>query len=500
MTTTITHQDCPHCKHKGCATQFETGLYCHSEGKFHKDPTKTQVSLNEPESYIAKEYRGISRRAIDFYSILTGQDSSGTDVSRIYPYPTQTKKRILPKNFSDNKGFKVNELFGIDKFNPGSGKYLTIVEGEDDAPAAYEMLGFKWHVVGISGTSAASKVIQNNRRTLEAYDQIILALDGDEQGRKAAEVFSKAFPNRCYLVDLSQHNDPQSYLEKGAKRDFVLAWNNRKKYVPKNIYNTPDQFVGILNQSESNKYISTSITSLNELITGIMQGHMTLITAPEGLGKTELLRLFEHTIVKNNPEVNIAVLHMEESKKTTLTTYACYEMEKNLRDPEHGIDQKDINDSVREFTKEENLFLFDFTQDRDPREILDEIRYFATACDCKYIFIDPIQQLAYGNDSDSTEEQVLSQISVEIERLCTDLDIGVIMTAHVNDDGATRSSRMIGKSASVRVNLERDHMNSDPDIRNITKLFVNKNRPTGKTGYGGSVQFDPDTFMLTEVL
>jgi len=95
---------------------------------------------------------------------------------------------------------------------------------------------------------------------------------------------------------------------------------------------------------------------------------------------------------------------------------------------------------------------------------------------------------------------VLSQISVEIERLCTDLDIGVIMTAHVNDDGATRSSRMIGKSASVRVNLERDHMNSDPDIRNITKLFVNKNRPTGKTGYGGSVQFYPDTFMLTEVL
>lgn len=494
-----THQDCPHCNHKKCLSEFETGSYCWSENKWYPDPAFTAKTPDDIVSFALKGYRGISKKAIEHYGTLTGKNAKSEDVTREYSYPTQNKTRILPKNFSGNSGFKNNELFGIDKFNVGSGRYLTIVEGEDDAPAAYEMLGFKWPVVAISGTGAVTQVIKNNRKSLEAYDQIVLAFDGDDAGTRAMEVFSKAFPNKCYKVELTKHNDPQQYLDAGDKTDFIFAWNNRKKFVPKNVYNTPNQFVDILSAKETNKFIPTSISSLNELITGIMQGHMTLVTAPEGLGKTELLRLFEHTIIKHNTDVNIAVLHMEESKKTTLTTYGCYELETNLRDPEHTVSQGDINKSIRDLTVKENLYLFDFTQDRDPREILDEVRYFATACECKYIFIDPIQQLAYASDSDDTEEKVLSQISVELERLCTDLDIGIIMTAHVNDDGATRSSRMIGKSASVRINLERDLMNADDDIRNTTKLFVNKNRPTGKTGYGGSVIFNPDTFMLHEV-
>lgn len=494
-----THQNCPHCGHQKCLTVFENGSFCHSENKWYPDPAFKTKSPDDIVSYALKEYRNISKKAVEQYGILTGKNAKNEDVSREYPYPTQNKTRILPKNFSQNSGFKNNELFGMDKFNVGSGRYLTIVEGEDDAPAAYELLGFKWPVVAISGTGSVTQVIKNNRKILEAYDQIVLAFDGDDAGNRAMEVFSKAFPNKCYKVELTKHNDPQAYLEAGDKADFIFAWNNRKKFVPKNVYNTPDQFVNILSEKDTNKFIPTSITALNELITGIMQGHMTLLTAPEGLGKTELLRLFEHTIIKHNPDVNIAVLHMEESKKTTLTTYGCYELEDNLRDPESKVPMSTINKAIRDLTQNENLYLFDFTQDRDPKEILDEVRYFATACECKYIFIDPIQQLAYGNDSDDTEEKVLSQISVELERLCTDLDIGIIMTAHVNDDGATRSSRMIGKSASVRINLERDHMNSDPDIRNTTKLFVNKNRPTGKTGYGGSVMFDPSTFTISEV-
>ena len=58
---------------------------------------------------------------------------------------------------------------------------------------------------------------------------------------------------------------------------------------------------------------------------------------------------------------------------------------------------------------------------------------------------------------------------------------------------------MIGKSDSVRIDLKRDHMNPDPDIRNTTTLSVSKNRPTGKTGYGGTLKFDPNTFMLEEL-
>ena len=72
------------------------------------------------------------------------------------------------------------------------------------------------------------------------------------------------------------------------------------------------------------------------------------------------------------------------------------------------------------------------------------------------------------------------------------------MTTHVNDDGQTRSSRMIGKSASIRIDLKRDHMNTDPDVRNTTYLNVSKNRPTGATGFAGILKFNPSTFTLEE--
>ncbi len=86
-----------------------------------------------------------------------------------------------------------------------------------------------------------------------------------------------------------------------------------------------------------------------------------------------------------------------------------------------------------------------------------------------------------------------------MERLATELNIGIIVTSHVNDDGATRSSRMIGKSASVRIDLYRDHMNADPEVRNTTTLSITKNRPTGKTGYGGTLTFDTKSFTIREM-
>jgi len=256
--------------------------------------------------------------------------------------------------------------------------------------------------------------------------------------------------------------------------------------------------IGILSETKEHVFYPTPIEALNDKIHGLPLGHLVVLTGPEGQGKTEVMRAFEYNMLKNHPEVTIGQLHMEESKKDSLSTLACYELGVNVRKPDHGVPQKNINEAIRGLTKNHNLFLFDFHIDEDPLAILEKVRYLSVACDCKMIFIDPIQQLAYGTRRDVSEEQVLSQISVQLERLATDLGICIVMTTHVNDDGQTRSSRMIGKSASIRIDLSRDHMSPDPDVSNVTRLSVSKNRPTGGTGYGGSLKFDPDSFTLTE--
>ncbi len=491
-----THGACLDCHHRGCLTVFDDGgTYCHSCGK------KTYMEKKEfvrDLTEVSAPYRSIPKSSVDKYSIKTGIDKEGKHVYRVYPYPHAEKLRVLPKDFGHNAGFKNNHLFGMDKFNAGSSQYLTIVEGEDDVPSAYYMLGEKYPVVGLPGAGISNALLQECHDYINSFKNIIVCTDADDAGNKAADRLANAFPNKVYRVKMSLHKDPNEFLAAGHEKEFFWSWQNREKYIPAGVFNTPSQFKDILRQKESNEYVPTAISDLNDTIKGLMQGHLTVITGPEGQGKTEIMRRFEYDILKSHKDKPIAVLHMEESKKTTLMSYACYELKINLRDPDHSVPASDIEAAIEALTKDENLFLFDFGIDEDPVAILDKVRFFAVACGCKYIFIDPIQQLSYGKDKDSTEEQILSQIAVQLERLATELNIGIILTSHVNDDGATRSSRMIGKSASVRIDLYRDHMNSDADIRNTTTLSITKNRPTGKTGYGGSLTFDPKSFTIRE--
>jgi hypothetical protein len=76
--------------------------------------------------------------------------------------------------------------------------------------------------------------------------------------------------------------------------------------------------------------------------------------------------------------------------------------------------------------------------------------------------------------------------------------VGLIWTAHANDEGQTRDSRMIAKAASIRLNITRDHMNDDNEIKNTTHISVYKNRENGPTGYGGSIYFNTDNFTYEE--
>lgn len=501
----MTHQTCPKCGHHDCATVFENGTYCHSCETFSTSGATMEVKREERKppfdrsAYKEKitEFRKIPESTSKFYGVMTGHDASGKEIYRAYPYPHATKIRILPKDFTRNAGFSNSHLFGMDRFNAGSSKYITVVEGEEDCLSAYYMLGEKYPVVSIPSASVPDKLIENVYKYLDSFSEIILAFDNDEAGVRATKKFTEVFPDKTSVVPMTTHKDPNDFLTTGDGTAFMFAWHNRKKYVPEGYFNSIDQFKKILADEEINDYVATPISELNAKIKGLMQGHLTVLTGPEGQGKTEVLRMMEYNILKNHKDKKIGVLHMEESKKTTLMSLVCYELKTDVRDPDHAVPQDEIEKAIETLLAENNLYLFDF-EDNDPFNIFSRVRYLTKVAGCQFIFIDPIQQLSYGKDSDLTEEQVLSKIVVVLEKMANDLNVGIVMTTHVNDDGQTRSSRMIGKAASVRIDLKRDHLNDDPVIRNTTFLTVSKNRPVGKTGFGGVLQFDPKSFTISE--
>ena len=446
-------------------------------------------------------YRGVSKKSAEKYGILSGFDKEGNELTRVYPYPHRTKTRVLPKDFSRNKGFTNNYLFGMDKFNAGSSKVLTIVEGEDDVPAAYEMLGSSWPVVGLPGAGSVKQVLKNQEcyDYIKSFSQIAICTDNDKAGNESADLLARAFPNKCYRVNMTLHKDPMAYAEADQKSDFLFAWINRSKYVPEWDVNTTEQFLRVLEEGKDSVYVPTGIEDYDKICLGLMQGHLTVFTAPEGIGKTEFMRMLEWKILSEHPGMPFAFTHFEESQMRSLLGLVSYKLNKNVTRRELITDMDEVRQAIKEITDSETMHMFDVSTDEDPMVLVERIKYYATVCDCKYVFFEPIQDLAHQrNPEDGTTVQFLDKLAVQLSRVASETGVGIITIAHQNSEGEIRDSKLIGKQASVRVDLHRDLMSPDYETANTTTLTVTKNRPVGPLGYAGQLFFDSESFTLRE--
>lgn len=462
----------------------------------------TLVQQTTPQEYLTEVYRGtrgITDETMKFYNVVTMVDSNGTSIRQVYSYPSGGKKiRTLPKSFRAENGLRSDELFGMDRFNAGSAKAVVITEGELDALSAFQMLGARTPCVSLPSATPNQKLFEKCKDWLNSFEKIYLSFDSDMKSEPVAQKLANLFPNRVYAIPHDKYKDANEFLQAGAKESYVNAFKGARKYTPENVFNSPEQFLSILHDDDDSTYVSTGIQALDDVILGLMRGHFTVFSAPEGVGKTELMRYLEFAMLSRHSGVPIAICHMEEVKKRSLLGLASYELGKNVTRKDLIKNQEEVDQAVIRLSSGERLYQFTIGVDEDPMEILNQIRFLSQACGVHYVFFEPIQDLAYSRQSDETAEQFLSQLATKLSRLAAELNVGIITIAHENDDGAIRDCRMIGKRASVVIKLERDKMAKDQDVRNTTKLLVVKNRPTGTTGYAGQMFFDGETFTLSE--
>lgn len=457
---------------------------------------QTPVVVQEFLTPVYRAYRDIWQATREFYDVKTYVNSDGETVKQVYVYPSGgTKSRFHPKTFrTDN--FKADELFGSDKFNAGCAKAITLTEGEEDCMAAYQMLGSKYPVVSLPSATPSGKLFEKCKDWLSSFEKIYLSFDSDGKSEGVAQKLANIFPNKVYRVPHDKFKDANEFLMAGEQAAYKNAWYNAQKYIPENIFNSTDQFLSIIHDADDATYTSTGIQALDDVILGLMRGHLTVFQAPEGSGKTEFMRLIEYTLLSK--DIPIAICHLEEVKKRSLLGLVSYHLKKNVTRQDLITNQTEVDKAVVDLSEKENLYQFSVGVDEDPLEILERIRFLSQACGVQYIFFEPIQDLAYSRVGDETVEAFLSQLATKLARLSAELNVGIVTIAHENDDGAIRDCRMIGKRASVVIKLKRDKLATDEDTRNTTELLVLKNRPTGTTGFGGMLSFDTETFTLSE--
>ena len=150
------HLPCDACGSKDALSVNENGSSkCFSCGDFIKNYNKEDSSMelvkNKNTSldnkhgaiYGALNDRKISKDTATKYGVKAVYNSDGEVVQHIYPFynnneQTASKIRyVKDKNFSFQGTYEGTGLFGEQLFK--GGKYITLVEGECDAMAGYEL-------------------------------------------------------------------------------------------------------------------------------------------------------------------------------------------------------------------------------------------------------------------------------------------------------------------------------------------------------------------------
>jgi twinkle protein len=379
----------------------------------------------------------------------------------------------------------------MDKFDPGSSRTITITEGELDAISLWQVT--KTPVVSVSSATSSLRDCTVARDWLLGFDRIILAFDNDPAGREAVRRVAQLFEfGKVFDLRLIKHKDANAYVEAGEEDELKTAWTNCKKYVPDNFITSLADFSALLSE-EPRFGVPYPFPTLTEMTYGIRPGEIVLITAQEGVGKTSILHTIQHRLLKETT-ANVGCIYPEETPRRHLEAILGIEVGKPIHIPGSGVTGIEKSLALEKLLeKDGRLLLYNYSGGGDPDLFLDVLRFMVAGALCKFVCFDLVGMVI--GDSGTDDRKAIDYFMTRLGMMVVELDFAAIITSHVNDSGQTRGSRYVGKAASTRIDLERNL--SAGSTRTI--LTVSKNRYASRTGYAGTIEFDPLTYTFKEI-
>ncbi len=496
------HLPCTDCGSSDALTDYEDHTYCFSCSKYTSKDNSNSIDtvigvMIEPNS----SWRGISKDTFKFYDCDFTVDKTNSVVQVNFKYPNGSYKHRLidTKSFYSTGSMTESDLYGYNKFSPGSARAITITEGEIDCLSAFQMLGSKYPCITFKASSSAAKDCAKQFKYIDSFERIYLCLDNDDVGRRTSQAIASLFdPNKIYICEFAEGmKDANDYLTKGRGEEFVKLWWGAKRYLPKGIINGYDEIKEVLNRTTASSLASYPFPTLNEMTYGIREGEVNLFTAMEKVGKTEVMRAIEHHLLKTT-DYNIGIIHLEEDEKRSVQGLLSYELDTPVHLPDSCVSIDDQLSAYKNLVKREGRLNFytHFGSD-DPDTILGVLRYMVSSLGCKFVFLDHITMLVTGYEGDD-ERRKLDYISTRLAMLTRELKFTLFLVSHVNDDGKTRGSRNISKVADLIVHLDRNPEADSLDGRNTTSLLVKGNRFAARSGPAGYLWFDPSKYQVKE--
>ena len=420
------------------------------------------------------------------------------------------KVRSADKKFFVNGNWRDAQLYGQHLFSKG-GKYVTIVEGEFDAMAAYQMLGSKYPVVSIrNGASSAVKDIQKHYEWLDSFDNVVICFDSDEPGQKAASQVAELFGSKAKIFKhLDGVKDACDYLQTKRNKEFTDKWWSSEQHVPDGIVVGSSLLTEVM-RPIAPADVNYPFAGVNDLTYGLRKGELVTITAGSGLGKSQFVREIVWHVL-NKTDDNLGLMFLEESVRKTGLSLMSLAANKPLHLPDSEATSDEKMEAFKHTLGTDRVYLFDHFGSTSVDNIINRVRYLAKGLGCSYIFLDHIS-IVVSAQASGDERKAIDEIMTKLRMLVQETGVALIVVSHLkrpdskgHEEGAATSLAQLRGSGSIAqlsdmvIGLERNGQAEDPTERNTTRVRVLKNRFSGTTGPACALLYSRDTGRMTEV-
>ena len=483
--------------------------------------------LKKELSFKSNNYRGIRDDVNRFYGHMSKIGEDGSVIARYYP-ETNTKGEVTgfkcrnhPKDFSYGKigqtGIK-SQLSGQFRFK-GGGKYILITGGEEDKAAAYQMLkdsqktsGYTGiHVVSpTTGEVSAAKQCALQYDFLDQYDVIVVGMDTDEAGQKAAQEVCNVLPKDKVKVATWSGKDPNQMLLDGMQNQFVRDFYNAKDLIKSGIATSADADEGLYDFLTAPKIpLPSQLHRLQAAMRGGIRstGAIVNVIGDTSIGKSLLTDSWIYYWIFNSPLIP-TVVSLERTKEELTIDLLSIHLEKNLTWFNDGHDAVDFLEKPEVKKLKENLL---YDEEGKPRFfIIDEregsidilkrqMEKSSKVYDSMLMVIDPLTDFLRSQGTDVQEDFMMWQ---KLQKKNGLVFVNVLHTRKPQGNGEggfkkTTEYDALGtgsfvQSADINIVINRDKMNTCPIERNTTYVDMPKCRG-GVTGEICALYFDVET-------
>ena len=487
---------------------------------------------------LAYPERKISKETMEFFGVRTAvSPETGDPAEHFYPYHDEFgkvcgyKQRVLPKKrFQAVEGSKIKGLFGKNKVV--GNKYIIVVEGEQDALAAHEMMrnlfagktredGSKrepWNVVSLPhGANEEGTLDATTRKELEwlgTFEKVVICMDMDAPGKATANTLADYLVSTVKEVRIVELplKDSAEMWEAGREKDWAKAINQAKMYVSDQIVLGTDTPLEVLMTPMVEGMHFPFIPKTSQKFDGFRPKEVTTLIAPPNVGKSSLMRQMQHYLLDKTNEP-VGGFFLEEGKVKTkqaiLAYHAGVPLNKYRKHP-HLADRDLVNDAYERLLP--RLHLFEHKKKVLTDDLIErKIEYMVKALGCRFVFLDHLSYIIGGRDS-ANERKDIDMLMTRLSRSVEDWDYHLFLVSHIKRGGKERSRKegeekypfwevldlsdgrgagSIEQLSHNMIAMERQVVDpSQENTRGLVRTRILRSREWGMTGMGDYLTWD----------